>query len=129
MLIPLSAAAQKVIAAMPDRGEHVFSVDGSHPLGGFNDRKKALDKASGVSGWRLHDLRRTSRTLLSRAGINVRPCRAVLGPRHSGVRGVYDRFEYLDEKGHAFEALAALIERIVRPTDDVVVPLKKTRRK
>ena len=55
-VVPLSAAAQTVIASMPDRGEHVFSVDGSRPLSGFNDRKQALDKASGVTGWRLHDL-------------------------------------------------------------------------
>ena len=93
-VVPLSAAAQRVIAAMPDRGEHVFSVDGSHPLSGFNDRKQALDKASGVSGWRLHDLRRTSRTLLSRAGISADHAERCLGHVIGGVRGVYDRHAY-----------------------------------
>ena len=82
---------------MPDRGEHVFSVDGSHPLSGFNDRKKALDKACGVTGWRLHDLRRTARTLLSRAGISADHAERVSWPRHSAAR-TYDRHEYLDEK-------------------------------
>jgi len=37
-----------------------------------------------------------------------------------GVRGVYDRHEYLEEKRFAFEALAALIERIVNPQANVV---------
>jgi len=36
------------------------------------------------------------------------------------VRGVYDRHEYHGEKAQAFEALAALIERIVSGGGDVV---------
>jgi hypothetical protein len=36
-----------------------------------------------------------------------------------GVRGTYDRHEYLDEKRRAFEALAALVERIRNPTANV----------
>ena len=42
MVIPLSAAAQKIIATMPDRGDHVFSATGSQPLYGFNVRKANL---------------------------------------------------------------------------------------
>ena len=30
-------------------GDYVFSADGSHPLGGFDDRKKDFDKACGVT--------------------------------------------------------------------------------
>jgi len=37
-----------------------------------------------------------------------------------GVRGVYDRYAFHQEKRHALEALAAQIERIVDPTDNVV---------
>ena len=125
-VVPLSAAAQAIIAAMP-AGEHVFG--GVRPLSGFNDRKKAFDKACGVSGWTLHDLRRTSRTLLSRAGISADHAERCLGHVIGGVRGVYDRFQYLDEKRQGFDALAALVERIVRPTSGVVVALKKARRK
>jgi hypothetical protein len=36
------------------------------------------------------------------------------------VRGVYDRHEYLEEKRYAFEALAAQIERILNPKENVV---------
>jgi hypothetical protein len=43
-----------------------------------------------------------------------------------GVRGTYDRYEYLDEKRHAFEALAALVERIIDPQKNVT-PLRGTR--
>src|SRR5262249_60956905 len=70
-LIPLSQAAQAIVAAQPVLGDYVFSTDGSKPLGGFTKRKADFDKVSGVSDCRLHDLRRTARTVLSRAGIRV----------------------------------------------------------
>jgi integrase len=127
-LIPLSAAAQAIIAAQP-AGDFVFSADGSRPLGGFNDRKKEFDKVCGVAGYTLHDLRRTSRTLLSRAGVSADIAERCLGHAITGVRGTYDRFQYVDEKRRAFESLAALIERITHPpTDDVVVPIKAGRK-
>ena len=76
--------------------------------------KAALDLASGTKDWRLHDLRRTSRSLMSRAGVLSDHAEAALGHVIGGVRGVYDRHEYLEEKRTAFEKLASLIEGIVR---------------
>ena len=134
VLIPLSVAAQQIVAAMPllAAGDHVFSPTGAKPIGGFSDRKEDFDKVCGVSGWRLHDLRRTARTLLSRAGISADHAEMCLGHALGGVRGTYDRHAYETEKRNAFEALAALIARIVHPPADVVVPIpsaKARRRK
>ena len=64
---------------------------------------------SGVSGWVIHDLRRTARSLLSRAGVPTDHAERCLGHVIGGVRGVYDRHEYYDEKAKAFEALAAQV--------------------
>jgi len=69
--------------------------------------------------WTLHDLRRTARTLMSRAKIEPDHAERALGHIIGGVRGVYDKFEYLDEKRAAFEALAALAERILNPAANV----------
>src|SRR5262249_17118358 len=125
-LIPLNAAAQRIVAAQPRlAGDYVFSATGEYPLGDFANRKAAFDKASGVVGYTIHDLRRTSRTLLSRAGISADIAEMCLGHVLTGVRGRYDRHAYANEKRHAFEALASLIERIVHPPADVVVPLGK----
>jgi len=44
-----------------------------------------------------------------------------LGHVIGGVRGVYDKYEYHREKQLAFKKLAALIERIVNPVDNVAV--------
>jgi hypothetical protein len=41
------------------------------------------------------------------------------------VRETYDRYEYREEKALAFEALAALIEGIVNPRENVVPMTKR----
>ena len=68
-----------------------------------------------IPKWRLHDLRRTARSLMSRAGIRPDIAERVLGHAITGVEGVYDRHSYREEKAHALRALAGLIENILRP--------------
>ena len=60
---------------------------------------------------------------MSRAGVPVDHAERCLGHVIGGVRGVYDRHEYYEEKKAAFEALAAQIDRILQPADNVV-PLR-----
>ena len=78
-----------------------------------------------MPGWVLHDLRRSARSLMSRAGVSADIAERVLGHVISGVRRTYDRFEYLDEKRDALERLAGLIDRILHP-DEAVVAFPKT---
>jgi integrase len=118
---PLSGAARALLAAQPRIGQsdYVFTT-GEKPLQSFDENKKRLDAVCGVTGWTLHDLRRTSRSLMSRAGIASDHAERCLGHKLTGVRGTYDRHEFHREKQLAFEALAAQIERIVHPQDNVV---------
>jgi integrase len=111
---PLAAAARDLLGAIPQAGTFVFGV-GDHPLGGFSKFKAAFDQSCGVTGWTLHDLRRTARSLMSRAGVRPDVAELCLGHVVGGVRGVYDRHEYSEEKRQAFEALAAQIDRIINP--------------
>jgi integrase len=126
LIRPLSAAAMATIAPLPriGRQDFVFTITGDRPFSGFGRYKRRLDRASGVTGWRLHDLRRTARTLMSRAKVPTDHAERCLGHVMGGVRGVYDRHEFHEEKRHAYEELAALIERIVNPPPDNVVALK-----
>jgi integrase len=110
---PLSRAAQAVLATLPRIGDHVFTRSGTGPIGGLNECKKDLSYASGIDGWRLHDLRRTARTLLSRAGVPNDHAERCLGHVIGGVRGVYDRHSFRVEMAEAYEKLAALIREIV----------------
>jgi integrase len=122
---PLSRAAQAILATLPKVGEFVWSPNGgSRALTSFSDYKDTFDKASGVKGYRLHDLRRTARSLMSRAGVPTDHAERCLGHVIGGVRGVYDRHEYHAEKARAFEALAGIIERIVSGAPAGVVQLK-----
>ena len=79
-----------------------------------------MDQASGVTGWTLHDLRRTARSLMSRAGVPTDHAERCLGHVIGGVRGVYDRHEFHAEKKRAYEALAVQIDRIINPEENVV---------
>jgi integrase len=116
---PLSAAA--TAALPPGTGPFVFtSPTGVKPIADFTDWKAMLDEASGVSDWTVHDLRRTARSLMSRAGVPTDHAERCLGHVIGGVRGVYDVWEYLPQKRDAYEALAGLIERIVNPASNVV---------
>jgi integrase len=119
---PLSPAAREVIAKLPRIGKagHVFTTTGRSGLGGFTKFKRKLDEASGVKGWTLHDLRRTARSLMSRAGVSSDHAERCLGHVIGGVRGVYDRHEFHAEKKHAFEGLASQIDHILNPQENVV---------
>jgi integrase len=75
--------------------------------------KSRLDKNSGVVGWTLHDMRRSARSLMSRAGVPSEHAERVLGHVIPGIEQIYDRHEYFEEKAIALEKLAALIEDIV----------------
>jgi len=123
---PLSKAAQALLPAK--QGKYVFSTDDATPISGFSKFKAAFDKASGVTDYTLHDLRRTARSLMSRAGVPSDHAERCLGYVIGGVRGVYDRHEYHAEKQQAFEALAGIIERIVTGTQAGVVQLKRGKR-
>ena len=117
---PLSQAA---MAALPEKtSKYVFTIDGRKALAGLGKPKRRLDRTSGVTGWTLHDLRRTARSLMSRAGVPSDHAERCLGHVIPGVRGTYDRHEYFEEKARAFEALASLVDRIIHPSD-VVVPM------
>ncbi|MGA8699441.1 MAG: integrase arm-type DNA-binding domain-containing protein [Xanthobacteraceae bacterium] len=115
VVVPLSKVAQAILNALPviGDGKLVFTHDGRRPVGGFSKFKARLDQQSGTAGWRLHDLRRTARSLMSRAGVSADIAERCLGHVIGGVRGVYDRHEYLAEKRQAFEALAAQVDTII----------------
>jgi integrase len=81
-----------------------------------NDRTIAsFRQATGLPHWTIHDLRRTARSLMSRAGVQTEISELVLGHSIRGIQRVYDRHSYFEEKGQALAKLAALIERILNP--------------
>ena len=123
--LKLPDVALAIIHAQPRFAGNEFVLAGGRGRRAFNlsGLKTDFDQACGVQGWRLHDLRRTARSLMSRAGVPREHAERVLGHVIGGVEGVYDRHAYLNEKAVALAKLAALVERIVAGPSDNVVPL------
>jgi integrase len=118
---PLSDAAKAILDGLPHYPGFVFTTDqGRTHLRGFSSMKAQLDRASGVTQWTIHDCRRSSRSLMSRAGIDADLAERMLGHLLPGIRKTYDRHDYLREMGVGFEKLAQLVEGIVNPQDNVI---------
>jgi integrase len=128
-VVPLTPAASELIRDPKKDSGFVFSTGGKTAFSGFSKAKRELDKAiadireregrAPMPQFQLHDLRRTARSLMSRAKVPSDHAERALGHVIGGVRETYDRYEYLDEKRDAFEALAALVSRILNPTANV----------
>jgi integrase len=106
----------------------VFAGRHEKHFNNFSNSKAAFDAKLVAIGnelppWVLHDLRRTARSLMSRAGVRPDIAERVMGHAIAGVEGVYDRHSYRDEKAEALRRLAALIETILNPPVGNVVSL------
>jgi integrase len=123
----LPALALQVIEgiARVEGNPFVFAGRGKVAMSMSDKLKKHFDEAAGLSDWTLHDLRRTARSLMARAGVRPDHSERVLGHVIAGVEGVYDRHSYSKEKGEALEALAGLVALILDPPADNVVKLER----
>jgi integrase len=112
-LVPLSEMARRLLPAEPDAAERdtelVFPGQRGTQFAGWSKSKAQIDKDSGVTGWRIHDLRRTLATGLQALGVRLEVTEAVLnhisGSR-AGIVGVYQRHEWAAEKRAALDAWA-----------------------
>jgi integrase len=126
--VPLSASALAVVAGLPRLidAEHVFTVR-RKPIANFSHMKEQLDAASGVTGWTLHDLRRTVASGLQRLGVRLEVTEAVLNHRGgsmAGIVGVYQRHDYADEKCDALARWGDHVDAVVSGRMANVVALR-----
>ena len=84
--------------------------------GGRRARWTGLDKASGISGWRLHDLRRSAASHMQELGIAPDTIRAILNHAMPGVGGVYMRSELETAKRDALAKWAGEVEKLTAAT-------------
>jgi integrase len=130
--LPLAALA--IIQAQPRlaRNDHVFPGrmrgDYAGPFRGLGQSKAVMDAKTGMKNWVVHDLRRSARSLLSRAGVRPDVAERVLGHVQTGVAGTYDRHGYQAEKADALARLASTIDGIVHPRAPNIVPMKAPRK-
>ena len=90
--------------------------------------KDALAEKLDMPHWTLHDLRRTARSLMARAGVPDNVAERVFGHAIPVIHGIYNRYEYFEEKADALQRLATLVETILNPpAKDNVVELAARR--
>jgi integrase len=133
---PLNELALEAIAGLPRVGDgFVFPANrhgSNNPVSGFSKMKARLDQLSGVSGWRLHDLRRTAASHMARLGVAPQVLARVLnhsaGAALPGVLAVYNRHSYDAEARAALEAWSRELERIIGRGAAKVVTLRSASR-
>jgi integrase len=135
-IVPLNAPAQEVLRGVPGFGAQQTGLELVFPglrgpFNGWSKAKAALDAKSGVTNWRLHDLRRTIATGLQRLGVRLEVTEQVLnhvsGSR-AGIVGVYQRHDFASEKRAALDAWGAHVLAVVegRANADNVVTLRES---
>ena len=118
--VHLSDQAAAVVSDISGIGSFVFTSNGKTPFSGFSKSKKRLDELSGVSEWRLHDIRRTVTSGMAQLGIRPHIADKILNHQSgtiSGVAAVYQRHKFLKERKTALNAWGNYVQSLLDKTD------------
>jgi len=105
-VVHLSDQSVALLKRANRQGPLVFSLLGTRPFQEFSQAKRRLDQLSGVTSWRLHDLRRTCVSGMARLGVAPHVADKILNHQSgtiSGVAAVYQRHEFLAERRQALD--------------------------
>jgi integrase len=115
-MVHLSKQALAVLKRADRKGPIVFTLLGTKSFQDFTHAKRRLDQLSGVTEWRLHDLRRTCVSGMARLGVAPHIADKILNHQTgtiSGVAAVYQRHDFLAERRAALERWGGHIDRIL----------------
>jgi integrase len=115
-IVHLSKQALAVLKRAEQSGPLLLSPLGTKTFQNFTNAKRVLDQLSGVTGWRLHDLRRTCVSGMARLGIAPHVADKILNHQSgtiSGVAAVYQRHEFLTERRDALDLWGAHVARLL----------------
>ena len=126
-VVPLTPAIKALLVrdGLEGKRNYVLTFDdqSARRIKGELDAYRKQHGRPPMPDWRIHDLRRTARSLMSRAGVRPDVADRVLGHAVPGMRATYDRHSYWPEKLDALERLAALLDDIL--AGGKVVKLRK----
>jgi len=104
--MPYGTMAARILDALAKEGLLFPALGTANPYNAFSKPKIVFDLACGITGWTLHDLRRTFATRLAGLGTPVHVTEKLLhhiSGTISGVAAVYNRHSYIDEMRQAIE--------------------------
>ena len=101
--LPMSSQVRLILEHQPRQGEFVFG----RKFTSWGNAKASLDRRlNGMPEWRLHDLRRTTATMMAELGTLPHIIEAILNHvsgHRAGVAGIYNRARYQDEMKSALQ--------------------------
>jgi integrase len=143
-VVPITDELMVVLDALPrfNSGQYLFSTSyGASPVWIGSKIKQRLDKRMlrtlralarlrGDDPARVvlrpfvnHDIRRSTRTYLAKLKIAEEVSEALLAHLQGGIRGVYNKYGFFDEKKEALQKWAKQLRAITEPPPDNVVKL------
>jgi integrase len=116
--IPLSPPVLRLLdGIVKGEGDWVFCSNlRDKPYANVQRPKTTVDRLSGVTGWNIHDLRRTAATGMGEMGIPGETIARVLNHSARAIGGVtarYERSDRTEEKRAALDAWAAHVTALV----------------
>jgi integrase len=146
-MVPLNRLALAELEAMGwKRRGFLFPSSEGTPMSGFSKLKTRLDAAMlpilqkladqradalgeprekvEMQQWGLHDIRRTGTTRMQGLGVPIEVTEKVINHvsgETAGIRGVYNLWEYYEEKRQALDAWGGFIERLMSETESMSI--------
>src|SRR5665213_2447637 len=115
---PLGNMAKAILdPPKPDEALFFPALGKKTPFDGWSKSKPKLDKRCGVSGWVLHDLRRTFASNLASIGIQLPVIERLLNHisgSFSGIVGVYQRYDFFPEMQDAITRWEEHVQKLVQ---------------
>jgi integrase len=140
-VVPLVPEAIAILRVIPRRtrkegaADHVFG-GGDGGFSGWSKAKGGLDRRiaesakpapSPVAAWRLHDLRRTMKTVMSdELGVQTEISEAILNHARQGMEEVYNKAEYIAQKRTALALWADHLNSIFEGAERKIIPMRPT---
>jgi len=126
-VVPLPNLSIDILKNVECVGSFVFwGVEPETAINGWGRVKARLDAATGVTDWRLHDLRRTVASGLARQGFEPFIVERVLNHATTAagpLAKVYQRYDYDKEKRLALDAWSRHVESLLTPSTANVLPM------
>ena len=115
-LVHISNPVWHLIKRRQRHSRFVFATGRGKNFQSFKLAKAELDRRSGVTDWRLHDLRRTVVTGMARLGVPPHVADKILNHQSgtiSGVAAVYQKHEFLTERKDALNKWARHLTEVI----------------
>ncbi len=116
--IPIGQQTLKILKSLPVGPDLIFPsrISNEKPFNGWGKAKQSFDNGIDVSGYTLHDLRRTYSSNMAGLGVPIHVTEKLLNHVSgtvSGIAAVYNRHTYMDEMQEAVTSFDSYLGNLI----------------